>query len=161
MKLYYEDFDSVVGRLKLVADDEALVAVLWENEKLGRVKLQAMQRDSEHVILRKCAAQLTEYFAGNRKNFDLPLKMRGTDFQIEVWRALQKIPFGKTLSYSELAREIGREKAVRAVGAANGRNPLSIIVPCHRVIGASGKLVGFAGGIENKTKLLQLEQEVL
>ncbi len=103
-------------------------------------------------------AQLRAYFAGERKQFDLPLEMEGTEFQLSVWRELQRIPYGETISYLELARRIGNPKAVRAVGLANGQNPIPIIVPCHRVIGSDGSLTGFGGGMENKRKLLELER---
>ena len=104
--------------------------------------------------------QLSEYFAGQRQHFDLPLTFEGTDFQQKVWQALLSIPFAETRSYRDIAAQIGNVKAVRAVGAANGKNPISIIAPCHRVIGANGQLVGFAGGLNNKHILLQLEQQV-
>jgi methylated-DNA-[protein]-cysteine S-methyltransferase len=102
--------------------------------------------------------QLSEYFAAKRQSFDLPLDFSGTDFQKQVWQALLQIPFGETRSYKDIALQIGNLKAVRAVGAANGKNPISIIVPCHRVVGANGKLVGFAGGLDNKDILLKLEK---
>jgi methylated-DNA-[protein]-cysteine S-methyltransferase len=103
--------------------------------------------------------QLTEYFAGKRKDFDLPLSLRGTEFQLRVLEELKTIPYGETTSYGDIAKRIGRPKAVRAVGAANGRNPIPIIVPCHRVIGSSGDLTGFGGGLDTKTALLRLEAE--
>jgi methylated-DNA-[protein]-cysteine S-methyltransferase len=102
--------------------------------------------------------QLQEYFAGELREFDIPLLMEGTEFQKRVWKTLQTIPYGETISYGELAKKIGDSKAVRAVGAANGQNPIPIIVPCHRVIGSDGSLTGFGGGIENKRKLLELER---
>jgi len=113
---------------------------------------------AETPLIKKAAAQIEEYLAGKRKKFTLPLVMRGTEFQTAVWRALQDIPYGKTRSYKEIAAAIGRPKAVRAVGMANHRNPISIIVPCHRVIGHNGSLVGYGGGLPLKRRLLELEQ---
>ena len=119
--------------------------------------MQADDVHGEDTVLQSCAMQLQEYFAGERCRFDLPLNGAGTDFQQSVWSALSRIPFGELRSYGDIAREIGRPKAVRAVGAANGSNPLPIIVPCHRVIGSNGSLTGFAGGLDIKKKLLVLE----
>ena len=113
---------------------------------------------AETPLIKKAAAQLDEYFNGKRKVFNLPLKLNGTDFQIDVWKALQAIPFGETRSYGEIAHIIGKPKASRAVGMANNRNPIVIIVPCHRVIGHDGSLTGFGGGIELKRRLLKLEK---
>ena len=158
MQLSYQFLDSPVGQLKLVAHETALVAVLWENENPNRVRLAALVEDLKHPILLKTAQQLNEYFAGKRQQFDLPLDFEGTVFQQQVWQALLTIPFGETRSYKQIAEQIGNVKAVRAVGAANGKNPISIIAPCHRVVGANGKLVGFAGGLENKEILLKIEK---
>lgn len=148
---------SPVGVLTLVARGEALAAVLWENERANRVRLGELERDDQQPILRLAARQLGEYFAGERQGFELPLDFVGSEFQRQVWAALLTIPFGQTRSYSDIARQIGNPSAVRAVGAANGRNPISIIAPCHRVIGASGHLTGFAGGLAAKQYLLALE----
>jgi methylated-DNA-[protein]-cysteine S-methyltransferase len=115
-------------------------------------------RDDQHIVLSQTVIQLEEYFAGLRNEFDLPLAAAGTDFQTQVWHALTTIPYGETWSYQELANAIGNPKAVRAVGLANGKNPISIVVPCHRVIGKSGKLTGYAGGVERKQRLLALEK---
>lgn len=157
MSRFYKFIDSPVGQLKLVASDKGLVAILWHNDKPGRVPLTGLVEDPGHPVLTRTEQQLREYFAGTRKAFDLPLDMRGTPFQKNVWEALLAIPFGQTRSYGELAKQLGSPSASRAVGAANGRNPISIVVPCHRVIGASGKLTGFAGGLETKAHLLSLE----
>ncbi len=157
MKYSFKKIESPVGQLTLVASRQGLSAILWENEKPNRVRLGEMKEDSENPLLLKTQEQLAQYFSGKRKYFDIDLDPMGTNFQKKVWKALQKIPFGETRSYKELAKEIGNLKAVRAVGAANGRNPISILVPCHRVIGASGKLTGFAGGLKNKEILLKLE----
>jgi methylated-DNA-[protein]-cysteine S-methyltransferase len=118
-----------------------------------------MAADERHPVLVETERQLREYFAGKRKAFSVALDVRGTRFQKDVWEALLAIPFGETRSYGELARQLGNPRATRAVGAANGRNPVSIIVPCHRVVGASGKLTGFAGGLNVKAHLLQLEEQ--
>lgn len=157
MQLSFMEMASPVGLLKLVAHDTALVAVLWENEDPKRVRLAELIEDKKHPILLETQKQLNEYFSGQRKVFDLPLDFEGTEFQQKVWQALLTIPFGETRSYKQIAEQIGNVKAVRAVGAANGKNPISIIAPCHRVVGANGKLVGFAGGLENKDILLKLE----
>lgn len=149
---------SPVGELKLVASDKGLTAILWEDDKPTRVKVREYTKNNNHPILLKTEAELKEYFAKKRKKFTLKLDFIGTDFQKQVWAALLTIPFGETRSYGDIAKQIGNPKAVRAVGGAIGRNPISIISPCHRVIGTSGKLTGFAGGIENKKCLLELEQ---
>ena len=158
MQLVYMYMDSPVGALKLVAHDQALVAVMWDNEDHKRVRLAELTENLQHPMLLKVKQQLEEYFAGQRRRFDLPLDFQGTDFQQQVWQALLTIPYGETRSYKDIALQIGNEKAVRAVGAANGRNPISIIAPCHRVIGSGGALVGFAGGLDKKQILLSLEQ---
>jgi methylated-DNA-[protein]-cysteine S-methyltransferase len=158
MQLVYMYMDSPVGALKLVAHDQALVAVMWDNEDHKRVRLAELVEDRQHPMLHKVKQQLEEYFAGQRQQFDLPLDFKGTVFQQQVWQALLNIPYGETRSYKEIAVQLGNEKAVRAVGAANGKNPISIIAPCHRVIGSSGALVGFAGGLDKKQILLNLEQ---
>jgi methylated-DNA-[protein]-cysteine S-methyltransferase len=148
---------SPVGELTLVASDAGLVAILWENDEPGRVRLGAKTRDENDPILTKAEEQLHAYFAGTLTRFTVPLDFQGTDFQKSVWAALLTIPFGETRSYGEIARQIGRPTASRAVGAANGRNPISIIAPCHRVVGSNGALTGFAGGLEAKALLLSLE----
>ena len=157
MTLFCKEMESPVGRLKLVASSNVLVAVLWEQERPNRLKLAMLQRDPQQSILIATERQLREYFAGTRNEFDLPLDPAGTEFQKKVWRALREIPFGQTRTYLDLAKSVGSAKAVRAVGAANGKNPLSIVVPCHRIVGANGALTGFAGGLEAKAKLLTHE----
>jgi methylated-DNA-[protein]-cysteine S-methyltransferase len=142
--------ESPVGRLLLEGDDDGLCRVGFD----GR-------GERAHSIprpLREAVRQLNAYFAGYLRDFDLPLRMQGTEFQLSVWRALRKIPYGETISYGELARRIGNPKGSRAVGLANGSNPIAIIVPCHRVIGSNGKLTGYGGGLENKEILLGLER---
>ena len=158
MSLAYKTIESPVGKLKLVASDKALVAILWENDNPRRVRLTELVANDRHPVLLEAERQLSEYFAGKRKMFSVALDMRGTRFQKDVWEALLAIPFGQTRSYGQLATQLGNPRATRAVGAANGRNPISIIVPCHRVIGSSGKLTGFAGGLEVKAHLLGLEK---
>jgi methylated-DNA-[protein]-cysteine S-methyltransferase len=158
MSLAYKVIDSPVGKLKLVASDRGLVAILWENGSPRRVRLNELVEDEQHPVLIATERQLGEYFAGKRKEFSVSLDMRGTRFQKDVWEALLGIPFGETRSYGQLAHQLGNPRATRAVGAANGRNPVSIIVPCHRVIGSSGKLTGFAGGLATKAHLLDLEK---
>ena len=153
----YTVVDSPVGRLTLVATDEGLAGILWANDRPGRVRLPIEAEDSSHPVLLETACQLEQYFAGRRQAFALPLDVAGTAFQRKVWNALLTIPFGETRSYAQLAKQIGHAAAVRAVGAANGRNPVSIVTPCHRVIGAAGALTGFAGGLDAKAFLLSLE----
>jgi methylated-DNA-[protein]-cysteine S-methyltransferase len=160
MKLAMQYMDSPVGRLRLIANEKAMVAVLWENEQPKRIQLAELVVEPEHPVLLQVRQQLEEYFEGNRQRFDIPLDFAGTEFQKLVWTELLKIPYGQTRSYGQIAQAIGRPKAMRAVGAANGRNPISIIAPCHRVIGASGALTGFAGGLDNKTILLNLEKNI-
>ncbi len=157
MSLSYKFVDSPIGRLKLVASGNGLVAILWEKENPRRVRLDETREDPDHPVLCKTELQLEEYFAGKRQSFSLPLDMRGTRFQNQVWKALLAIPFGETRSYGQLANQLGNPKATRAVGAANGKNPIAIVVPCHRVVGFSGKLTGFAGGLDAKAHLLGLE----
>lgn len=155
--LAYKHMASPIGRLKLVADGRGLIAVLWPNDRPLRIKLDEMHEDLPHPVLAEAERQLAEYFKGERTTFDLPLRFQGTAFQKRVWQQLLRIPYGQTRSYGQLALAIGNSSASRAVGLANSKNPLSIIVPCHRVIGASGKLTGFAGGLEIKARLLDLE----
>jgi methylated-DNA-[protein]-cysteine S-methyltransferase len=157
MEYFFKEIDSPVGRLKLVASDKGLAAILWENDNPNRVRVRNYTEKNDHPVLLETERQLNEYFQGKRNIFSITLDPVGTDFQKEVWSALSTIPFGQTRSYTQIAEQIGNLKAVRAVGAANGRNPISIIVPCHRVIGSSGDLTGFAGGLEAKACLLSLE----
>jgi len=157
MRNVFKIINSPVGCLTLVAREEKLAAVLWEDDHPTRVKLGTLEEDQTSAILCETERQLAEYFDGKRVKFELELDFAGTDFQQKVWQALLTIPFGETRSYSDIAHQIGNPKAVRAVGAANGRNPISIIAPCHRVIGMNGSLTGFAGGLEAKQLLLKLE----
>jgi methylated-DNA-[protein]-cysteine S-methyltransferase len=154
---HFQLLDTPIGTLKLVSDGAALTRIEFPQKH----STASGEIETNDPTLTACASQLTEYFAGERQAFSLPLNAGGTIFQNEVWSALADIPFGELRSYSEIAITIGRPKAVRAVGAANGRNPLPIVVPCHRVIGRNGSLTGFAGGIPLKTKLLELEGALL
>jgi len=155
--MYYCYFDTPIGELLLAGEDGALAMIGFPKG--------SMRRDPEsdwiynEKPLAEARRQLQEYFDGERKAFDLPLQLNGTEFQVSVLEALQNIPYGETVSYGEIAKRIGRPKAMRAVGAANGRNPIPIVVPCHRVIGSSGDMTGFGGGIDTKEALLRLEAE--
>jgi len=155
--MYYCYLNTPIGDLLLAGDDDALTLVGFPQGSMRR------EPEADWIYSEKPFAtarrQLTEYFAGKRKSFDLQLRPGGTEFQLEVLRELQKIPYGTTASYRDIAERIGRPKAVRAVGAANGRNPIPIIIPCHRVIGSSGDLTGFGGGLPTKEVLLRLELE--
>ena len=155
--MYYCYLDTPIGELLLAGDEDALSLVSFPEGSMRR------DPDPDWIYNEKPFAlareQLSEYFAGERKDFDLPLRLNGTEFQMSVLYALQKIPYGETTSYADIAERIGRPKAVRAVGAANGRNPIPIIVPCHRVIGSHGDLTGFGGGLDTKEALLRLEAE--
>jgi methylated-DNA-[protein]-cysteine S-methyltransferase len=154
--MYSTLFQSPVGELTLVASDAGLHAILWPIEKPGRVRLPDISRGG-HPLLDTTALQLTDYFAGKRETFDLPLDLHGTPFQVKAWRSLADIAFGSTASYAEQANRLGAPKAVRAVGSANGRNPISIVLPCHRVVASNGSLAGFAGGLDAKRWLLDFE----
>lgn len=149
--------DSPVGQLTLIGSDKGLAAILWENDHPARVRATADIKNDTHPVLLETEQQLKEYFAGKRQTFSVKLDPIGTAFQREVWTALAGIPYGETRSYLQIAHQLGNPKAVRAVGAANGKNPISIILPCHRVIATSGALTGFAGGLPAKAALLSLE----
>ena len=146
--------ESPLGRLTLVEEEGSLTHVVFADSKLPPADYQK----AETPLLKKVAKQLNEYFAGQRRDFDLPLAPSGTEFQKECWQALCAIPYGQTCSYGDIAKQVGRPKAVRAVGQANHNNPISVIIPCHRVIGANGKLTGYGGGLDKKELLLNLEQ---
>jgi len=157
MTLVCKFMESPVGKLRLVASEKGLVAILWEHDNPHPIRLDDPPDDDRQPILVETERQLKEYFAGKRQDFSIPLDMRGTPFQKSVWEALMAIPFGETRSYGQVAKQLGRPKAMRAVGAANGRNPIPIVVPCHRVIGSSGELTGFGGGLAAKARLLKIE----
>jgi methylated-DNA-[protein]-cysteine S-methyltransferase len=157
MTYVYTTMQSPVGELKLVASDTGLAGVLWKNDKSWRVPhLKSAVEDKAHLVLVEAERQLNEYFAGTRKEFTLPLDFTGTDFNKKVWEALLTIPYGETRTYGQIAKQIGEPDTACAVGVANAKNPISIVAPCHRVLGANGKLTGFAGGLEAKAYLLNL-----
>lgn len=157
MIYFSKQIPSPVGMLKLVGSERGLAAILWGSEVAAHTRFHSAVDQPLYPLLMETETQLADYFTGKRHVFSLPLDVSGTLFQQEVWWALLSIPYGETRSYAEIARQIERPKAVRAVGAANGMNPLSIVVPCHRVIGSNGKLTGFAGGLTSKAFLLNLE----
>ena len=154
---YYDYYDSPLGQILLVASDAALTGLHFADEKYYPAIASEWLRQPDAKIILRARKQLDDYFAGTRKQFDLPVDPAGTAFQRGVWRALQKIPYGVTANYGAVAKRIGKPSASRAVGAANGRNPISIVIPCHRVIGANGDLTGYAGGMDRKEALLRLE----
>jgi methylated-DNA-[protein]-cysteine S-methyltransferase len=155
--LSYQDVESPVGRLRLMASGEALVGI-WFSKGRDATRGESWMTNDSIPVLERTRVQLAEYFGGKRRDFDLPLDPRGTDFQRRVWRLLLRIPYGETTSYGALARELGDAGAARAVGLANGSNPIPIVIPCHRVIGADGSLTGFGGGLAIKSALLDLER---
>ncbi len=157
MSLVCKFVESPVGTLKLVAGEKGLVAILWENDDPRRVILTDLVDDERQPLLVETERQLKEYFQGRRRRFSIPLDMRGTPFQKTVWEVLVTIPFGETRSYGQVAKQLGRPNAMRAVGVASGKNPISIVVPCHRMVGSSGRLTGFAGGLKAKAYLLEIE----
>lgn len=152
MFFYY--YNSPIGRLRIVQNHKGICQIVLPNTE---IEVNATEKLTP--IIEKTITQLKEYFQGERKNFDVPLSLKGTDFQLKVWRELMKIPYGHTICYSELAEKIGNSKAQRAVGMANNRNPVPIIVPCHRVVGKNGNLTGYGGGLDIKAKLLKLEKD--
>jgi methylated-DNA-[protein]-cysteine S-methyltransferase len=156
---YFKTMKSPVGELKLIASDKGLVGILWERDNPQRIQVQEYSKSNTQPILVKAEKELKEYFAKKRKKFTLKLDFLGTEFQQQVWAALLTIPCGETRSYADIAKQIGKPTAVRAVGTAIGKNPISVIAPCHRVIASSGKLAGFAGGLVNKKILLELESK--
>jgi len=151
---YYYSYQTPLGELCIVEENDCIAKIKY------KVDFCSIEK-KETTLIKTTFQQLTEYFAGERKNFDIPIKLIGTEFQVQVWEALQTIPYGKIWNYKRLAEAVGSPKGYRAVGLANNRNPISIIVPCHRVVGINGDLVGYAGGIENKKYLLNLEQNTL
>jgi methylated-DNA-[protein]-cysteine S-methyltransferase len=155
--LVYTCVDSPIGELLLVGDGSTLHGLVMQDGRHPVAIDPAWERDDDAFA--DARRQLGEYFAGERTAFDVPVHLEGTEFQVRVWEALREIPYGTTISYGELARRVGRPTGARAVGAANGRNPVAVVVPCHRVIGADGSLTGFGGGVERKQLLLGLESE--
>lgn len=159
MTYYMKTLPSPIGNLILAATEKKVVALVWSREELKRIGIPAWKEGPTCDMLEEAAKQLGEYFRGERRKFGLPLELQGTAFQKRVWTELAKIPFGKTWSYQELARRVGNPGAVRAVGTANGRNPVCIFIPCHRVVRLSGELGGYAGGGGIKAFLLDLESK--
>ena len=161
MKIYFADFQSPIGDLHLASSDQGVIFISFSGKENLMKDLEKLVPDMEleenTSKNKKVIRQLKDYFSGTRKDFDLPLHMIGTEFQKLVWRQLCQVPFGKTASYKEIAEKIGKPKAMRAVGQANHRNPIPIIIPCHRIIGANGHLVGFGGGLDKKRFLLSHE----
>ena len=161
--LFYQKWDFPVGEIYVGTDGEFLrVVAMNANWSALKSRFESKSNSVEqkaHPIIAQTISQLEEYFAGQRKEFDIPLHLEGTEFQVSTWNALRKIPYGQTISYAQQAASIGRPAAVRAVGSANGRNPIAIIIPCHRVIAKSGELGGFASGLCDKKFLLDLEKE--
>lgn len=156
---YYAYIESAIGKLLLTSDGKYLTGLSMENSAHAVAIQSTWQSNIMLPVFVETAGQIKEFLRGVRTAFDLPLKMDGTTFQKKVWNALKDIPYGETVSYKEIASKIGNPKATRAVGLANGRNPIPLIVPCHRVIGSDGKLVGYDGGLERKVHLLNLEQK--
>lgn len=158
MELKQLKIKSKIGPLYLVASEKGLCRVLWEDQKVPAISEDELGTSPTGMILQKTRNQLNEYFEGQRKAFDLKLDLQGTDFQMKVWQQLLKIPYGETRSYKDIAKVLKSPQACRAVGTANGKNPISLIVPCHRVINSGGGLGGYAGGLPTKTTLLNLEK---
>jgi len=161
MSFFYHIMKSPIGNLHLIADAENLCAVAYDSNISALKKYFPELQEKENSVLKKTQKQLQEYFEGRRQQFDIPLKLtHGTEFQKRTWQALSQIPYGKTVSYQEQAEKLRKPSAVRAVGRTNGLNPISIIVPCHRVIAKSGNLTGYAGGLPAKKFLLELEKDM-
>lgn len=146
---YYYNYNTIIGDITIITNEEALISIVYGKEKIGIEK--------ETVLIKKIKNQIDEYLIGNRKEFNVPIKMIGTNFQISVWRELINIKYGDVISYQVLAERVKNKNYARAVGMANNRNPIPIIIPCHRVIGKNGNLIGYAGGIDRKAKLLEIE----
>jgi methylated-DNA-[protein]-cysteine S-methyltransferase len=157
--VHFDFVDSPLGRLRITAVREGLTGIGFDGDRYSPPLDPAWTRDSDFPALRRAAAQLAAYFAGERKAFDLPLAPAGTPFQKAVWKAIEGVPAGATISYAELARRAGHPGSARAAGAATGRNPLAIVVPCHRIVGSDGSLTGYAGGLDRKRALLALEAD--
>ncbi|KOO48327.1 methylated-DNA--[protein]-cysteine S-methyltransferase [Viridibacillus arvi] len=153
-KLYKLDYESPIGVLEIIGTDKAISSIMFSEQD----RAVNNKQDKTPIVLENCYDQLDEYFKGDRREFTFPIKYEGTNFQKNVWNALTSIPYGKTVSYTDIAVLIGNEKAIRAVGNANGKNKMSIVIPCHRIIGSNGKLTGYAGGLWRKEWLLQHEK---
>lgn len=151
--IYSYNYNTLIGDITIITDDDFLISIKFGNEINGIKK--------ETILIKNIKKQIDEYLIGNRKNFDLPIKISGTDFQMKVWNELIKIEYGTCISYQELAERVENRNYSRAVGMANNKNPIPIIIPCHRVIGKNNNLVGYAGGLEKKKKLLEIEKVVI
>lgn len=152
----YIEFKSKIGTMFIGGTSSEVTHITWTRPSFSKLK-----KETEFEILHKCRNELSEFLDGSRKSFSIPIVVQGTDFQESVWNELQKIPYGATISYKELALRVNNPKAMQAVGSANGKNPISIIIPCHRVIACDGKLSGYAGGVDKKEKLLRLEGAII
>jgi methylated-DNA-[protein]-cysteine S-methyltransferase len=157
MNIFFSVIKSPLDDLMLVADDSALIGLYFVGCSHIPSASKHWTRQAQHPVLRRAEKQLAEYFGAKRKSFALPLRLNGTDFQQRVWREIEQIPYGETINYSDLAKRAGAPLAIRATGTTTGRNPVSIIIPCHRVVGKNGSMCGFAGGLERKRYLLELE----
>ena len=160
MMRYYDFYESPYGQMLLVADGEALCGVYFDGQKYLPQVASQWRRDAQHATLRQAKRELAEYFAGKRKRFEVALAPEGTPFQRSVWKAIATVGFGETISYAELAQRAGCPGSARAAGAATGRNPIGIIVPCHRILASDGSLTGYAGGLDRKRALLALESGI-
>jgi len=157
IQYFYKIIPSPVGDLKLIASEKGLSAIVWVRSQTNKTKVPTATENKNHAVLCEVEKQLSEYFAHKRTKFDLKFDRRGTEFQQKVWKSLLTIPYGKTVSYADIAKKLGKPKAVRAVGNANNKNPICIIAACHRVVSSSGTLTGYAGGLDTKAALLALE----
>lgn len=159
--MFYKIYNFEIGRILIVENEDYIVKVEFLNDKTFSLNegIFKVGTEKETLLIRKTKLELMEYFSGKRKIFDIPIKLDGTDFQIKVWKELLKLPYGTTCSYLDIAKKIGNPNGARAVGMANNKNKIQIIIPCHRVIGSDKKLIGYAGGIKIKEKLLKLEKD--
>ena len=153
----YATYESPLGTVIAIANDEGIWSIDFVDAKYARRIGADWVEDADHPPLRECFRQLAEYFAGERREFDLPLAPRGTSFQERVWKEIARVPYGETISYGELAKRAGAPGQARAAGAATGRNPVGVVIPCHRIVGSDGSLTGYAGGLHRKQSLLELE----
>ena len=156
--MFYKIYNFEIGRILIVENEDYIIKVEFLNDK-NQFLNKKYGTEKETLLIKKTKIELIEYFAGKRKTFDIPIKLDGTDFQVKVWKQLLKIPYGETCSYLDIAKKIGNPNAARAVGMANNKNKIQIIIPCHRIIGSDKKLIGYAGGIKIKEKLLKLEKD--
>lgn len=158
--MFYQIYNFEIGRILIVENEDYIVKVEFLNDK-NQLLNKKYGTEKETMLIRKTKLELMEYFDGKRRKFDIPIKLDGTEFQVKVWKELLKLPYGETCSYLDIAKKIGNPNAARAVGMANNKNKIQIIIPCHRIIGSDKKLIGYAGGIKIKEKLLKLERDNL